>query len=475
MKSNLELWQKYGQHLIPVMPFMDNVIDRCEGAYLIDVEGNRILDLAAGQFCCTLGHNHPDFVAALSKELQRNLHTGSQYVTESVFEAAAAVAEIAPEHLTNVVFLSTGSEANEFAIRLAKAYTGRTGIMGFDRGYYGISLGTRSLSAISIDHVDFSPQIADTYHLIAPNGPRCPIKSCAGSCDLSCLELSVRHLGGRIEKLAAIIVEPIISAGGMIYPGKEYFSALRQVADDADALLIVDEAQTGFGRCGQWFDFQNLDLKPDVLVFSKTSGNGYPSSGVLVSDRIKERLVERGFHHLSSHQNDPLSATAVKTVIDIIRRDQLLTQCQRNGAYFLERLAQLERASDHLWGARGRGLMLAFELVTDKESRQPHHEMLTPFILACKARGVHLTYTYYEGTIRIIPPINLAKSEIDFAVEVIGSVLKDLKEGRLNADANAQKNPVIRDMLKHRPVKRMFRRAMETSPKYWLRRLRSRG
>ena len=471
-EKNLDLWRRYGKHLIPVMPFLDNVIDHSEGSYLVDVEGNRILDLAAGQFCCTLGHNHPAFVKALTDELTRNLHTGSQYVTRSVLLGAQRVTSIAPHGLSNVLFLSTGSEANEFAIRIAKAYTGRTGVLGFDRGYYGISLGTRSLSAISLDHVDFSPQIPDTFHLTTPNALRCPIGKCATGCSLDCLELSIRQLGSRMERVAAIIVEPIVSAGGMIFPDERYFAAIRKLADDAEALLIVDEAQTGFGRCGSWFDCENLKLRPDILVFSKTSGNGYPSAGVLISDRIKDRLLDRGFYHLSSHQNDPLTAVAVSSVIDIIERENLLEQCTNNGRDFLDGLRRIEQDSPHMWGARGRGMMLAFELVSDKDSLSPYIEMLTPFVLACKARGVHLTYTYYEGAVRIIPPINISREDVDFALSVISDTMRDVAQGKLNVSSHAQENPVIRDILRRRPVRRIVGRALETSPKQWLRKFK---
>ena len=123
MSKNIAAWEEYGDYLIPIMPFMDNVIARSEGSFLIDMDGNRLLDLASGQFCTILGHNHPVFVERLTAELQKNLHTGSQYVTESVLRAAKRLVEITPPGLDKVIFLSTGSEANEFAVRVAKSYT----------------------------------------------------------------------------------------------------------------------------------------------------------------------------------------------------------------------------------------------------------------------------------------------------------------------------------------------------------------
>jgi 2,2-dialkylglycine decarboxylase (pyruvate) len=429
-ERNLDLWDEYGRHLIPVMPFMDNVVARSEGSFLVDVEGNRMLDLASGQFCTVLGHNHPGFVERIASELRNNLHVGSQYVTASVLQAAKRVSEITPPGLDRVIFLSTGTEANEFAMRVAKVCTNRNGMVGFDRGYYGVSLATRSLSAISQGHIDATPRTGETHHLLAPDAGRCPARCEGARCDGGCLDISIRMLGDAAQQVAAIVVEPVLSAGGMIYPTADYFAQVKRFAHDIGALLIVDEAQTGFGRCGRWFDCENLDLAPDILVFSKTSGNGFPSSGVAISDEISGRLVDSGFSHLSSHQNDPLAAAAVCAVIDTIRSERLLERCVDSGRYFLDALRALALRRRHVGRVRGRGLMLAFDLVEHDGRDEPCADMAMPFALACKARGVHLTYTYYDRAIRIIPPLTISRAEIDLAVGVFDSVLDDIEHGR---------------------------------------------
>jgi 2,2-dialkylglycine decarboxylase (pyruvate) len=470
-RTNMDLWDTHGSHVIPVMPFLDSILARCDGSWLVDVEGRRILDLAAGQFCAILGHGHPRFVEALTAELSQNLHSGSQFVTERTLETLSELAAIMPEDLRQLVLLSTGSEANEFALRVAKLYTGRSGAAGFDRGYYGISLATRGLSTISEDRIDFSPRPQGVSDIIAPSCARCPLKLSYPSCELACLDLSLRLMGEQAENIAAVFVEPIVSAGGMIYPTPEYMQALSSWTRDIGALLVVDEAQTGFGRCGTWFDCENLGITPDILVFSKSSGNGYPSAGVAISERISERLLDRGFSHLSSHQNDSLAAAAVSAVIRIVREEGYRELARASGEYFLQRLRELESQYRHIGGVRGRGLMIAFELVRDRETMIPWAEMLTPFVLACEARGVHVTYTYYEGAIRIIPPLNISREDIDFAVEAFGQVLGDLEHGRLDGGAYAQRNPVIRKILRRNPLRRKLMRMWETTPKYWLSKL----
>jgi 2,2-dialkylglycine decarboxylase (pyruvate) len=471
-QRNLELWNAHGKHLIPVQPFMDNVIVRSEGNYMIDADGNRLLDLAAGQFCTILGHNHPGFIKRLTAELQNNLHTGSQYMTETVLRAASEVAGVTPEGLDSMIFLSTGSEANEFAVRVAKTYTGRTGVLGSDRGYYGITLATRSLSAIAEGHVDASPRVPGSACFFAPVEGHCPVRKECKKCDHACLDASFRLLGDQVEGLAAIIVETIVSAGGMLYPSPEYFARLRQLADETGALLIVDEAQTGFGRCGAWWDHQNLNLKPDILVFSKTSGNGYPTAGVVISRKITERLLDKGFHHLSSHQNDPIAAASVSAVIATIKEENLIENAKAMGDYFLTRLREMEGTKPFISGSRGRGLMLAFDLLADRESGTPLGDRLVPFVLACKERGVHITFSYHEGAVRVIPSITLTRAEIDFAIDVIGGVLVDLEAGKLRAEDYEQQNHVIRDAHNRSKVRRTLARMWETSPSYWARKAR---
>src|SRR5215510_9445410 len=172
---NLDIWDREGDRLLLLQPFMDSVIVGGDGCFLIDADGRRILDLAAGQFCSILGHSHPRFISRLQDQLSNLVHLGDQYVSPNVLQAASRLASKAPDNLTKVVLLSTGTEANECAMRMAKAVTGRTGMLGFTRGYYGISLATRNLSSIS-DHsgkFDFQPAPAGQDKLIAPACNHC--------------------------------------------------------------------------------------------------------------------------------------------------------------------------------------------------------------------------------------------------------------------------------------------------------------
>src|SRR5215467_1655913 len=236
------------------MPYADNLIADADGSTLRDIDGNCILDLSAGQFCSILGNNHPRYTEALIRQLKQISHLGTQFLSPSVLEASAKLAEIAPGELNKCLFLSTGTEANECAISLAKAFTGKKGVIGFNRGYYGLSVATRSLTSIfsASDRHGSGPAVPESFHLLAPHCFRCPVKNHYPECDFVCLDSSIESSLPRACDIAAIIVEPVFSAGGLFVPPPGYLKRLKAFAQDLDALLIVDEAQTGFGRTGEW-------------------------------------------------------------------------------------------------------------------------------------------------------------------------------------------------------------------------------
>ena len=471
--SNLDHWKEYGDSLLTVQPFMDSVIVRGEGCYLVDAEGRRILDLAAGQFCSILGHSHPKFISRLREQLEYGLHLGDQYVSPNVLRAASRLSGVVSGDGHKVIILSTGSEANECAMRIAKTVTGRTGMLAYTRGYYGISLATRTLSSIS-DHagkVDFEPAPINQHKLITPICRRCPLRLTHPSCNAACLETSFEMIGHHLENVAAVIVESVVSAGGMIFPPKDYIQSLYARTKAAGALFIVDEAQTGFGRCGRWFDIEHYEIQPDVLVVSKTAGNGYPAAAVIVNREIADKLEEIGFMHLSSHQNDPLAAAAILAVIDVVEEEDLVRHSDIVGRYFMEKLRSLQASHSVITDVRGRGLMIGMELSSEADSNVAFR-----LAMLCEQRGLHITFTYYEPVIRFIPPLVLSTDEIDHAATILDECLSLAVTGQGSLSELAPKNrrsgPLVQRMMTPtfdpiRAVRKMWR----TSPEQWVKKL----
>jgi 2,2-dialkylglycine decarboxylase (pyruvate) len=473
--SNLAVWDSLGESLLVLQPFMDSIITDGDGCFLVDVEGRRILDLAAGQFCSILGHKHPKFISRLQAQAAKLVHLGDQYVSPEVLRAAACLASIAPVDRAKVVLLSTGSEANECAMRIAKAVTGRTGMLGFTRGYYGISLATHNLSSIS-DHPgkhDFQPAPASQFKILTPTCDHCPIQQQFPSCNIACIDASLDFFAQHLENIAAVIVEPIVSAGGMVFPPKEYMQKLHATCRELGILFIADEAQTGLGRCGQWFDIQNYGIQPDIVVVSKTVGNGYPAAAVIVSDAIARNLEARHFTHLSSHQNDPLAAAAILAVIEIVESEGLIEHSRVMGEYFLAALRGLKEKHSIIADVRGRGLMIGIELAAPEPGSD---DRAFKVAMLCERAGLHITFSYFEPVLRIIPPLIITRDEIDLAISILDDVFRTLTSQNIDVvdiiPRNSRSGDFIKGMVRTSPVA-LLRRMWDTSPHQWVKKIKS--
>lgn len=475
-ENSLKLWEKYGRHVLMAMPYADNLISHAEGASLRDVDGNQILDLAAGQFCSILGNNHPKYVERMAEQLKKVVHVGTQFLSPIVLEAAAKFAEVAPGALTKSLFLSTGTEANECAISLAKTYTGKRGVIGFDRGYYGLSLGTKSLTSIfsPSDRHGSGPAVPESFRFLAPHCFHCPVKHHFPECELVCLDSSVAAALPREHDIAAIIIEPIISAGGMIVPPPGYLKALKNLAQELGALLIVDEAQTGFGRTGKWFACEHHEIEPDILVVSKSSGSGFPVSGVITTDAIADRIAAQGWVHLASHQSDPLPAAAVAATIDIVREEKLVENAAEQGRYFMDCLLRLKAKHSVVVDVRGQGLMIGAEIGNFANGSE--HELCMLIVALCESRGVHLTYSYFEPVLRFLPPLTITRQEIDLAVAVLDESIAQALKGDTSIDSLLPSNPYSRAFIEKltgkKTLKRLASLLYDTSPRYWFQKAR---
>jgi len=466
-QKNLELWQQYGDYVLMAMPYADQVLVGGRGCKLRDADGNELLDLAAGMFCCVLGHNHPKFIRKIVQQTEELLHTGTQFLSPAVLEASYKLAQVAPGKLQKSIFLSTGTEANEFACRLAKAYTGRTGILGLSRGYYGTSLATKSWSSLFSHHLkDSLPTVPESFRLpITPQCAGCFTDATLPPCGFPCLE-SVQSWIGDWSNIAAVIVEPVLSAGGMLFPPPGYLKQLQAMAHANGTLLIVDEAQTGFGRTGKWFAIEHHDVVPDILSLSKSVGNGFPVAAVITTAEIADETVSSGLWNLSSHQSDPVSAAAVSAVIDIVREENLMEAARTNGGYFIARLKDLASRQPAIRNVRGQGLMIGFDLAPANSEKAA--EVSNGFMYGCRRRGVHLTYGYGSVNIRIIPPLILTREEIDFAIGVMESSLNEVLGASNAGEKDWPANPYTRRLLEQHPVRRLLNHWWESSPQNWV-------
>jgi 2,2-dialkylglycine decarboxylase (pyruvate) len=427
------------RHLIRYVPgFAPFLVARAEGSWVWDRQGNRILDFTSGQICSTIGHNHPRIVEAIRRACDRVLHLNSWMLSEEVVRLAARLADMLPAPLDKAILLNTGSESNEIAMRLAKLGTGRFEVVGVDQSFHGLTAGVASIT-YSVTHRGYGPQLPGTFAVPAPYSYRCPAKRLADGtpgcerCDLSCLERGFELFDANSSgSLAAVIAEPVLSAGGVIDPPPGWLRRLAELTHERGGLLIVDEAQTGFGRLGTMFGFEQDGIVPDIVTVSKTLGGGLPLAATVISAELEEAVIERGFVHVTSHVSDPLPAAVGLAVLDVIIEEKLPERAARMGARLRAGLDELATRHEIIGEVRGRGLLLGVELVTDRATREPADDLGGRATDECLARGLSMNIVRHVGANsvwRIAPPLTVTEDEIDLALSIMDESLAAVTAG----------------------------------------------
>ena len=353
--------------LIPVIPFTEAVMSYGKGSYLYDVDRKKYLDLNAGQFCAALGHSNPAILDAVYSSISGLAHTSTSIISEEVISCSANIHRISGDMKASCILLSTGAEVVEFCMRYAKHITKREGIICFDRGYHGLTLGAQS---VTYGGVYATPSVRGVHFIPVPV---IPVPGSTGaSTDVSvdaypatAIDDSIAHLEAIMKNggIAAVLFEPIVSVGGMLFPPAEWFKKVRVLCDRYDVLLVLDECQTGFGRTGEWFAYQSFGFVPDMVATAKGIGLGFPVAVAMFREAlIPDDKKCYDMTHYSSHQNDPFAAAVVNVGIDYMERHNILCGIREKGEYFLRKLTDLERSNDHIVSARGCGLMLGAEL-----------------------------------------------------------------------------------------------------------------
>ena len=421
------------RHLIRYVPgFAPFLVDRAQGSWVWDRDGGRVLDFTSGQICSTIGHNHPRIVEAIRDACDRVLHLNSWMLSEEVIRLAARLAGLLPAPLEKAIILNTGSESNEIAMRIAKLATGRYEIVGVDQSFHGLTAGVASVTN-SVGKQGYGPQMPGSFALPAPYAYRCEIRrestdhpGCGG-CDRTCLEVGFDAFDEASEgALAGTIVEPVLSAGGVIDPPPGYLRRLAEATRARGGLLIVDEAQTAFGRLGTMFGFEQDGIVPDIVTVSKTLGGGLPLAATVISAELEERIVERGFIHVTSHVSDPLPSAVGLAVLDVVIEERLPERAAAMGAYLKAGLRELAERHPLIGEVRGRGLLVGVELVTDRATREPAEDLGGRATDECLARGLSMNIVRHVGANsvwRIAPPLTVSEDEIDLALSIMDDSL----------------------------------------------------
>jgi 2,2-dialkylglycine decarboxylase (pyruvate) len=414
---------RYGGDVFP------NLFVSAKGTVVKDDAGREILDFTSGQMCATIGHNHPAIVEAVQRAGTKAFHLFSGMIPEVVANLGRTLAEEwMPRGLTKSLFINTGAESNEAALRMAKLHTGGYEVLAIGGSWHGVTGGTSAVSFAS-DRKGYGVPVPGVFVMPEPNAYRPYID--AGSEEasaLACLELGLKMFDMQSSgRPAAIIVEPIISAGGVLVPPKAYMEALRRAADERGMLLIFDEAQTAFGRIGHKTGAEFFGVTPDIMSVSKTLGGGLPLAATITTPAIEDSVHAKGFNFYTSHVSDPLPAEVGLAVLRVITEERLVERARTIGLYLRERLEELQQRYEAIGDVRGEGLLLGVELVQDRESRKPHHELGARTTQKCFEMGLSMNIRRRKerGSVwRIAPPLTVSTDEIDRAVAILNQALR---------------------------------------------------
>ena len=406
----------------------DRLYVSARGASVRDDEGREILDFTSGQMCATLGHSHPAIVKAIQSGAEDAIHLFSGMIPEAVARLAGKLAEWLPAPLSRSMFVNTGSESNEAALRMAKMVTGGYEVIALGGSWHGVT-GQSAAASFASDRRGYGPRTPGVSVIPEPYSYRCPIRHCRDACDMSCMKVGLNMFDMASEGApAAIIAEPILSAGGIIVPPEGYFKKLKAEAQKRGMLLIFDEAQTAFGRIGHKFAATRLGVTPDIMSVSKTLGGGLPLAATITTDEIDEKAHEKGFTYYTSHVSDPLPALAGLAVLETVENENLIERAGEMGAYLRRGLESLQQKYEAIGEIRGQGLLIGLDLVKDRESREPHLELGDVTTKRCMELGLSMNIKRRpeRGAVwRIAPPLTISREELDRGVEILDRALRD--------------------------------------------------
>jgi 2,2-dialkylglycine decarboxylase (pyruvate) len=386
----------------------DRLFVSSKGAIVTDDEGREILDFTSGQMCATLGHSHPAIVTAIRESAEKSIHLFSGMIPEPVAKLARKLADWLPVPLRRSMFVNTGSESNEAALRMAKLVTGGFEVIALGGSWHGVP------------GVSVIPE---------PYAYRCPIGHCRDTCDMSCMKVGLKMFDMASDGAgAAVVAEPILSAGGVIVPPEGYFETLKDEARRRGMMLIFDEAQTAFGRIGEKFAATGLRVTPDIMNVSKTLGGGLPLAATITSDEIEEKAHAEGYSYYTSHVSDPLPASVGLAVMETIEKENLLERAREMGAHLRANLDALQQRYEAIGEIRGQGLLFGIDLVKDRETREPHLELGDITTKRCMELGLSMNIKRRpeRGAVwRIAPPLTVSRDELDRGCDILDRALTE--------------------------------------------------
>lgn len=395
------------------------VITKAQGAVLTDSDGHESIDIS--DIIANVGHCHPHQVAALQAALTEMITAKSGLTNPARAQLAAKLAELTPDNLNKVYFVSGGGEAIDWAIRIARRATGRHEILSFWGGIYGRTYAAMSLNGLQRRRRQFGPMMPGVIHAPYPYCYRCPFDKSPDSCDFFCLDfLDEVLLHESTDDLAAVIVEPYLGVGGMIFPPEGYLTKLQAWTKQRGALFILDEIQASFGRTGKMFALEWEDLRPDMLCIGKGLGSGISIAALLAESQLIDTLHPGELS--GGNGGNPFACTSALAVLEIMESEALVDHAVEIGQLLLARFRQWQAEFEIVGDVRGRGACLAIEFVKDQATKAPFPEIVQHIQRESYPRGVYIGSRSHILDFR--PPLALTLEQATNVADVIEDILR---------------------------------------------------
>ena len=406
------------------------VVARGAGPMIEDVDGNRYLDFMAGIAVASTGHAHPAVVSAIESAARKFLHICStDFYYESFGTLCERLAKLAPGPEPKRVFLTnSGTEANEGAIKLARAHTKRQNIIAFRGAFHGRTMGAISLGSSKVRYRhNFGPLLPGIYHLPYADPYHCQVCREPASCtdSLACAineAEALFHERLAPDEVAAVFMEPILGEGGYVMPPKAFVQYWRDFCDEHGAVLVFDEVQSGVGRTGHMFASQLLGVTPDVTLLAKGLASGMPLGAIVAKESVM--TWERGTHG-STFGGNPVCCAAALATLDLIE-GSLMANARGVGAFLMNGVRELQRKHDIIGDIRGAGLMIGVHFVRDRATKEPYHGLVPELEKAAFDRGL-LLLGCGRSTIRLAPPLVIDEEDATIALRILDEVIASVR------------------------------------------------
>lgn len=417
------------------------IIKEADGVHVTDIDGNRMVDGVGGLWNVNMGYNRPEIKAAMVKQLDQlayySAFNGTSHAP-GIELSAKLIGMMEPENMRRVFFSSGGSDAVETALRLARQYwkmlghADRTKFISLKHGYHGTHFGAASVNGNTVFRRNYEPLLPGCFHVETPWLYRNPFTDDPTKLAQICADLLDREITFQgADTVAAFIAEPVQGAGGVIVPPESYWPLIREVCDKHGVLLISDEVVTGFGRTGCMFGSRGWGVKPDMMTLAKGINSGYvPLGATVINERMEEAFMqnEDGFGaimHGYTYSGHPLACAAAIANLDLIMKEEIPQQAGEQGAYFLQRLSPFVERFNSVGDVRGKGLMLAIDLVADKSTKAPKDPAFVKEITqVARKEGAMVRGSGHK--IILSPPLVIQKEEIDVIVDALDVAFSEL-------------------------------------------------